>query len=339
LKIAERLALGDTLNRDNLVFLKQLGVSHVIVSVGGPRTGGAGNDWSDRLQGGDYWKPADLLALSRMMEDEGLKLGGLAHIPYSRWDKIIRGSPGRDEQIENWGRCLEAMAKADVRVLQYNWVIHAGGAGHHMRTSRQTPSRGGALVSSFDSSLVKDEISGHTVPIAEETMWENLTYFLKAIIPVAEALGVRMGMHPADPQMPSLFGAARIIRSRESYNRLMDIVPSPSNAITFCLGCFAQMLEPDDVYQAIEHFGTQKKIAFVHFRNVRGNAEKFEEAYWDDGKMNMLRAMQGFYRTGFTGCLIPDHTPHGIGDTKWGHRSRAFAIGYMTGLKQAVASA
>jgi len=96
------------------------------------------------------------------------------------------------------------------------------------------------------------------------------------------------------------------------------------------------MLEPDDVCQAIRRFGSRRKIVFVHFRNVVGTIEKFSETYWDDGKLDMFNVMQAFKNVGYDGYMIPDHAPRGAGDTEWSHRARAFAIGYMRGLVQAV---
>ena len=336
MKIAERLTLGDTLTEENLVFLKQLGVSHLIVNIGGYQGKPSRSDWSVRLRTEDHWEADDLLVLRQMIECAGMELGGLASTPYSRWDKIIRGLPGRDEQIENWCKSLRAMSAAGIQVLQYNWMIKFGNTGYYLRTSSETLGRGGALVSSFDRSLFKDEPLADVGCITDEEMWGNLAYFLQAVVPAAEEYGIKMGMHPADPQVPTLFGVAQIIRSVDAYKRLLAIAPSASNGITFCLGCFAQMLDADDVYKSIEYFGSQKKIHLVHFRNVKGSAENFVETYWDEGKIDMLRAMKAFHDVGFDGCLIPDHAPHGTGDTKWSHRSRAFAIGYMKALMQAV---
>ena len=335
MKIAERLTLGDTLTKENLVFLKQLGVNHLIVNIGGYREKSLERDWSDRLRTGDYWEVADLVALRQMIKEAGLELGGLASTPYFRWDKIIRGLQGRDEQIENWCKSLRSISAAGIEVLQYNWMIKVGTTGYYLRTSSETLGRGGALVSSFENSLVKDNSLPDIGCITDEAMWDHLAYFLRAVIPVAEEYGVKMGMHPADPQIPVLFGIAQIIRSVEAYKRLLAMVPSTSNGITFCLGCFAQMLDADDVYKSIKYFGSQKKIFLVHFRNVKGTVENFVETYWDEGKINMLRAMQVLHEAGFEGCLIPDHAPQGIGDTKWAHRSRAFGIGYIKALMQA----
>jgi mannonate dehydratase len=143
-----------------------------------------------------------------------------------------------------------------------------------------------------------------------------------------------MALHPADRQVRSLAGIARIIRSPAAYDRLFEAVPSEANAMTFCQGCFAQMLDAEGVYAAIRHFGSLRKIAFVHFRNVTGGPERFDETYWDEGKVDNVRAIRGYRDAGYDGYLVPDHAPRGVGDTDWGHRARAFAIGYLRGLLQ-----
>ena len=171
--------------------------------------------------------------------------------------------------------------------------------------------------------------------LTEDELWANLTYFLKAVIPVAEESGVKMVVHPADPQVPIIAGIARIIRSSEAYDRMFNVVRSECNSMVFCIGCFSQMMAAGDVYEAIRHFSAEKKIGYIHFRTVRGSREKFDEVYPDEGNLDMLRCIQILKEVGYKDIIIPDHTPHGAGDTKYGHRGIAFALGYMKGLMQA----
>jgi mannonate dehydratase len=288
-----------------------------------------------KLRQGDYWEVADLLQLKRTVENQGLEFFGMWHTPFSRWDKIIRGLPGRDQQIENWNKSLQNMGKAGIPMLQYNWVIDAAAWLPNWRTTDKTAGRGGARYLSFDYEVAKKTPPTSFGLLTEDELWDNLTYFLKSVIPVAEEAGVKMVMHPADPQVPNLAGIARIIRSAEAYDRMFDIVKSQSNAMVLCLGCFSQMMDAVDVYEAIRHFATEKKIGYVHFRTVRGTLEKFDEVYPDEGNLDMLRCIQILKEVGYKGIITPDHTPHGAGDTDYGHRGYAFAIGYMKGLMQA----
>lgn len=331
-----RLTLDSSLTDENLSFLQQLGVEHVMIGVGTAAGYSESLPIESKLRKGDYWESGDLLELKKTIESFDLELFGLSHTPYHRFEKIIRGLPGGDKQIEDWCKSLRNMGRVGIPILQYNWHINAGAQFSNWRTSETTPGRGGAHLASFDYELVKNVPITDFGRISKEEMWSNLAYFLKAVIPVAAEAGVTMVVHPADPQVPSLAGIDRIMGSVEDYDRLFQMVPSNYNAIVFCLGCFSQILDADEVYEAIRHFGSRGKIGYVHFRNVIGTCEKFSEVYPDEGKLDMLKVMSIFEEVRNGGHIIPDHTPYGAGDTELGHRGFAFAIGYMKGLIQAV---
>ena len=94
-----------------------------------------------------------------------------------------------------------------------------------------------------------------------------------AALPAAEQAGVKLAMHPDDPPLSPIRGLGRIMRSVDNYQRLLDIYPSPVNGIGLCQGNFTLMT--DDLPAVIRHFGRQKKIFFVHFRDVRGTPDNF----------------------------------------------------------------
>jgi len=336
MKIGEKLGLDNTFTDANLQYLKQLGVDEIAVGADVAPGRPALTPVTSALRRGDYYQTEDLVALKEKISASGLRLFGLSHTPYHRFDKIIRGLAGRDEQIEHWQQTLRNMGRAGIPLLQYNWAIEEGSEFSNWRTSITTPGRGNAMLMSFDYRIARKAPVTDLGRIEEEELWANLIYFMKAVIPVAEESGVRMVVHPADPQVPSLAGIARILRSVEAYDRLFEEVPSENSGIVFCLGCFAQCLGPEGVYDAIKHFGRANKIGLVHFRNVQGTIDNFSEVYPDEGKLDMLRAVRSLAEVGFDGHIIPDHTPHGVDDTDYGHRGKAFAIGYMKGLLQAV---
>ena len=157
-------------------------------------------------------------------------------------------------------------------------------------------------------------------------------------MPVAEEAQVRMAMHPDDPPLSPIRGVSRIMSSVENYQKLIDLVPSPMNGIALCQGNFALMT--DDLPGVIRHFGGQQKIFFVHLRDVRGTAEKFEEAFHDDGQTDLAACMRAYRDVGYEGVGRPDHFPRmTYGDFEDEHEiERLFAIGYMKGLIDAVYS-
>ncbi|HVU10074.1 MAG TPA: mannonate dehydratase, partial [Phototrophicaceae bacterium] len=174
--------------------------------------------------------------------------------------------------------------------------------------------------------------------VTEDQLWENLEYFLKRVVPVAEAANVKLAMHPDDPPLSPIRGLGRIMRSVDNFQRLIDLVPSPVNGITLCQGNFALMT--NDMPSVIRKFGQQEKIFFVHLRDVRGTAEKFVETFHDDGQTNMLECLKAYKEVGFEGVSRPDHVPTMEGDSNdnagYSSIGRLFAIGYLKGLRQAV---
>jgi mannonate dehydratase len=210
-------------------------------------------------------------------------------------------------------------------MTDFNWV----------RTNLSTPSRGGSVVTSFDARDVPADLTSGP-PISEEELWTNLGYFLKKVLPVAEKAGVKLSMHPDDPPLSPIRGIGRIMRSIDNFQRLLELVPSPMNTITLCQGNFTLMT--DDLPAAIRKFG--KAISFIHFRDVKGTPQKFEETWHDAGKTDMLACMRSYREIGFDGVLRPDHVPTVEGDTNedagYSAFGRLYAIGYIRGLQQAV---
>jgi mannonate dehydratase len=291
-----------------------------------------GLPFDDPMNGAD--KPWDFLPLQRMKQryqDGGFNLAVIEARP--PLNNAKRGLPGRDEEIASVITLLENMGKLGIPVWCYEWMTDF----NWLRTSTTTASRGGSLVTSFDYGLVKDAPPTEHGPISEEKLWETLEDFLRAVLPVAERAGVTLAMHPDDPPLSPIRGVGRIMRSIENYQRLLDLVPSPANAITMCQGNFTLMT--DDLPGAIRHFGRQGKIAFVHFRDVRGDVTHYEETWHDDGKTDMLACMQAYKEIGFNGVLRPDHVPTVEGDANnasYSAYGRLYAIGYIRGLREAV---
>jgi mannonate dehydratase len=278
------------------------------------------------------WETADLLALKKRVERFGIELCGIA--AYWKYDKCLRNLPDRENEIAYWKHWIRITGEAGIPVIQYNWTINAGGPFRNWRTSVTTTGRGGAQVASFDYELAKNVPATSLGHIDEAQMWAGLISFLQEVTPVAEEAGVRLALHPSDPQVPALAGIARIMRSSEAYDRLFAEVPSRANAMTFCQGCFAQILDAEQLYPAILHFGTAGRIALVHFRNVEGRLENFREMYWDEGKVDNRQAMRAYREAGYNGYFVIDHFPHMPSDTKQGHQARAFAIGYTRAMIQ-----
>ncbi len=306
--------------------VKQCGVEHVVGSLG--RRGAAELKNSDRLP----WSYDNLAQLKEAYATAGFKFPVLEWRPPTT--KIKLGLTGRDDEIEAVCELLRNMGKLGIGVWCYEWMP----VKNWMRTNVAHRSRGGALVPAFDLTQLKEKAITKYGKVTEERLWENLEYFLKRVVPVAEEANVRLAMHPDDPPLSPILGLARIMRSVDNYQRLLDIVPSPVNGITLCQGNFTMMT--DDLPGVIRHFGNQKKIFFVHFRDVRGTPEKFEETFHDDGMTDMAACMRAYRDIGFDGVCRPDHVPTMDGDSNdrpgYSTIGRLFALGYIRGLQEEV---
>jgi mannonate dehydratase len=315
-----RLALGQLreLSVKTLRFIRQLGVGDVILNT-------------PDLPGDARWEFMDLLHLRMRCEDAGLALAAIENVPRGFYEKAMLGLSGRDEQIENVATTIRNMGQAGIPILGYNWMPNGV-----WRTSRTTLGRGGATVTSFDMELAKSAPLSHGRVYTTEEMWRNYEYFLRAIVPVAEEAGIRLALHPDDPPVPSLGGVSRIFKDFDDFRRAMHLMDSPVNGLDFCLGCWSEM--GPGVLEAVRYFGERGKILYVHFRDVQGTVPAFQECFINEGNNNMFLVLKTLKESGFSGFLIPDHVPHMTDDTEWGHRGRAYAIGYMSALLEVLDS-
>jgi mannonate dehydratase len=311
--IQEHLAWNQV-NDENLSFFKAIGVDYLAVNPA--------PDASDGQDRTEFWRE-----MRGLVESHGLKLHNVAQ---PGWDSITLGRPDRDEKIEAWCMMLRSLGAAGIPTLGYNFKPVG-----NFRTSSTPIGRGGALYSTFDyEELMRNPPHHPDKQIGEEPLWENLEYFLRRVIPVAEEVGVRMALHPDDPPIPEpLGGAARIVSTLDQYQRTFDLIPSDANAMLFCQGCVAEM--GVDVLEAIRRMGSRNKIVYVHFRNIRGTPRRFQEVFLDEGDVDMFRAMQTYREVGFAGPCMMDHTPH-LPQEPSGRAGRAFAVGYIRAMIQAV---
>ncbi len=312
-----RLAVGqlNQLTDEAILFAKQLGIQDIQFNM---------YHGSVHLPGDEQWEYMDLLKLRTSCEDAGLRLNAIENVPIKFYLKAMLGLPGRDESIEHMQNTIRNMGRAGIPIFGYHWAIDGV-----WRTSDTALARGGAKVTAFDYAEVQNAPLTHERPYSDQEIWDNYTYYIQAILPVAEEAGVHLALHPDDPPVPELAGVARIMRNFENFKRAMEIGDSPNHGLDFCVGSWSEM-DAEGVLPALRHFGSQGKLIYIHFRDVLGTVPKFREAFINEGNLDMFEVMKTLKEVGFNGFLLDDHVPMMSNDSGWNNRSRAFALGQMS---------
>lgn len=263
--------------------VKQIGVDYVL--MGGPRI---------------PWEEADIRARIDRFKAGGLTL---CNMMIAGFPNTLYGRPGRDEEIDKVRQSIRAAGRAGLPVVEYNFYAHRIVEGYYEETGRA-----GAGLTAFDYDRVKDlpplESEGaHSL----EEMWSNVTYFLKAVVPAAVESGVRLALHPNDPPAPLSRGSGQIMGTVQGWKRLIEIVASPSNGITFDCGVTREMGE--DPVEVCRYFGTRDRINHMHFRNVRVRKpyESYTEVFLDEGQVDMFGVMKELVRQKYPRAVYPEH--------------------------------
>jgi len=315
-----RVGLGQfsELTDEKLAFIKQCGADDFLMNT-------------PNLPGDKQWEYEDLLALRRRADDAGLRLMALENVPVTFYDKAMLGLPGRDEQIAHMQTTIRNMGKAGIPILGYHWMPN-----RVWRTPEPAALRGGARGTRFN--LEEHDLAEltHERVYSEDEMWTNYEYYLERILPVAEESNVKLALHPDDPPVEALGGVARIFRNFDGFKLAMDTFDSPYHGLDFCMGCWSEMGGMENVIKGIRHFGERDRLIYVHFRDVQGTVPCFNECFINEGNVDTFEVVKTLHEVGFTGFMITDHVPKMVDDTPWGHRGRAYAIGYIAALIEVV---
>jgi mannonate dehydratase len=352
-----KLGLGlyrHTLTRDNFQFARQAGATHIVAHLVDYFRGGGHNPRDNQPTGTDQgwglagdpdrlWTLEELVALRKEIQAAGLELEAIENFDPAHWYDVLLDGPKRRQQMENIKTLIRRVGQAGIPVMGYNFSI-AGVCGRtlgpYARGAAKSVGMEGPMDTPMPNGMVWNMIYDPNAPegcvagISHEELWRRLGEFLREVVPVAEEAGVRLAAHPDDPPMPMMRGQPRLVHQPRLYQRLLDLVPSQSNALEFCLGSLAEMTE-GGLYEAVETYSRQRSIAYVHFRNVTGKVPYYRETFLDDGDVDMFRVLRILMENDFQGVLIPDHTPQMTCDAPW-HAGMAFALGYMRAALKAV---
>ena len=282
-KISCAIDLSNGVTDEAIRSVVELGVYHVL--SGGPPI---------------PWTVSQTQPLVDKLKADGVTLGNLM---IDGFPNTLYGHRGRDEEIDKIRQSIQAAGQAGIPVVEYNFYAHRAMEGYYEEVGR-----GGAGLTGVDYDRMKD-----LPPLAEEgkntldEMWANITYFLKAVIPVAEKANVRLALHPNDPPFPLSRGSQQIMATLAGWKHLIEIVDSPSNGITFDCGVTREMGE--DPVAVCRYFGSRDRINHMHYRNphVMKPYVKYDEGFIDEGDVNMFAVMRELVRVKYTRELYPEH--------------------------------
>ena len=318
---------------DTLRAIAAFGVKHICSGFPAPR--------SD-----SQWTVDGLHRLRDRMASFGINLVMVplplssSYITHAENPAIMLGkSPERDREIDKICGMIRNCARAGIPAVKYNMTILG------VPRTERTRGRGGALYSTFNYAKAEAQHPPLTPagPVSADEMWARITYFLKRVVPVANEYKVRMACHPHDPAMPvktGFRGVHRVLGTVDGLKRFVSICASPYHGLNFCQGTVSEMLENpgEEIYDVILYFGERKKLFNVHFRNIRGHFLNFQEAFPDNGSVDMLRAIRTYKEVGYEYMVMPDHAPTIEGDS--GHKQAfAFEYGYIAAALQMVQGA
>lgn len=311
------------------------------------------------LPAGEIWTRTEVARRVKEVEAAGLHISVIESLPVH--EDIRLGAPERDRLIERYQESLRAIGAEGIPVVCYNFMPVFDWA----RSSIDFPLEDGSTVLAFDEDDLpavdptrEPPLDVSAIPpwfwsargeelerqlaayrgMDEERLWENLAYFLSAVIPVAEESGVRMAIHPDDPPWP-VFGLPRIITNAAALQRVIRLVDSPANGITFCTGSLGAS-PTNDLPAMIRSL--KGRIHFAHCRNVLITGEKqFHETAHPSrfGSVDMCEVMRAFRDIGFEGALRPDHGRMIWGEEGrpgYGLHDRALGVMYLQGLWEAI---
>lgn len=340
------------LNDQNFRFARQAGASHIVAQLVDYVKGGdqpdLGRDylsgWGRTKGDSNIWSAESLIALRKQIESHGLTLEAIENFDPAHWYDILLDGPRKDEQIEFMKTVIRNLGKAGIPIMGYyfslagvwGWTVKKYGRGipetvgyDEQNIQPQVPIPKGMVWNMAYEEV--DEV-GFVPPVSYEEMWDRLTYFLEALLPIAEESGVRLVAHPDDPPVPILRQTARLFHHTDGYSRLTELFTSPANGLECCLGTLQEMQDVD-VYAFVEEQARKGNIGYIHFRNVKGKVPNYREVFVDEGDLDMVRIIKILKTAGYDGVLIPDHTPTMSAPGGW-HAGMAYAMGYMRGILQ-----
>lgn len=314
---------------------------------------------------GEVWPLKMLLSIKKEINDAGLEMEVIESVNVH--EDIKKGLPSRDKYINSYIKTIHNLSYVGIKCLCYNFMPVMDWIRNELAYKLEDGSsvmayRHNAVLSMNPAGIarsIKKESLDFSMPgweperlksmtediefyqnMQHEQYWENMKYFLNAIIPHAEKSGIKMAIHPDDPPW-SLFGLPKVISDTDGLRKLLALNDSVFNGLAFCTGSLGANIH-NSLPAMIREFSSIGRIHFAHLRNIKHLSSKDfnETAHLSaSGDLDMFEIILALYESGFDGYIRPDH-----GRMIWGEKARAGyglydrAIGsnYFIGLWEAI---
>ena len=307
---------------------------------------------------GEIWPEEEIAAIAKQLEPYGFNMDVVESLNVH--DDIKIGLPSRDKYIENYITSMRSLAKYGVKVICYNFMP----VFDWTRTNLFYELEDGSTAMYYEKDKIQDDpkqmvdyilnnLDGMTFPgwepermaqldrlfeaykgVTKDQLWDNLKYFLEALMPICRELDIKMAIHPDDPPW-DIFGLPRLIVDEAAVAKVLSMVDNPYNCLTLCSGSLGASPKNNVADIVRKH---HKRIAFAHIRNVRHfpNGDFVEVSHRDrDGHTGILEVVKAYHDAGFEGYIRPDHGRH-IWNEKcrpgYGLYDRGMGIMYMLGI-------
>lgn len=345
------------LNDEYLKFARQCGATHLTVHLvdyfnkgiqqetGNSNDQPIGNEYGWGIAGSNphVWEVEYLLDIKARAAKFDLEIEAIENFDPSDWYDILLGGENHEQQMLRLSTIIKNVGAAGIPIVGYNFSlagVSSRGIGENTRGGAksvimtevdETPIPQGMIWNmTYDTELIKKNIP-HKEATHEE-LWERYEWFITRLAPVAEKANVRLALHPDDPPMPVVRRQPRLVYQADLYQRSIDCYNSKSNSLELCLGTLQEMPNTN-VYEYLEKYLSQDRVAYIHFRNVVGCVPHYNEVFVDEGDLDMARVVSILKKYNFDGMIIPDHTPQMTCDAPW-HAGMAYAMGYMNALNK-----
>lgn len=314
---------------------------------------------------GEIWPLDQILSLRDEIAQAGLEMEVIESVNIH--EDIKKGLPARDEYIGKYIQTMKNLHDGGIKCICYNFMpvmdwLRSNLAENLPDGSNVMAYNHNAVLQMDPSKMADSMLKGanlYSLPgweperipamvkdiefyqkLSPEQYFDNIRYFLDAVIPYAEEYDINFAIHPDDPPWP-IFGLPKLITEVDTIRRFLSLHSSSRNGLAFCTGSLGANAA-NNLPAMIREFSGQGRIHFAHLRNVKHSGERdfHETAHLSQcGDLDMFEIVKALSDTGFDGYIRPDHGRMIWGETGrpgYGLYDRALGANYLLGLWEAI---